>query len=255
MEKKIVEFNQAIQAKGDYLQEKALRLINAIQLPVPQPAYPVAKMRSSMPPISKICYGIAGVSLVTALCTSKWPFWVCTAVTLWGGYYFHTNKVKSRRKEESYPENTGTCSPENVISSLSQNALADSARFPANEDELKARLAAAMIEVCKQIKNEWEEFMKTTQQELHQAIALLPGDEDRKQGMQAKVYFYDPIDFPLATITQTLQAVPAGSFAEEEVSRVKAQLLRAFTDSIARTVKKQQTLYNSVLTESVEPAG
>lgn len=255
MEKKIESFNQLLQAKGDELKEKAIRLIDAIDLPAPQPVGLTEKTPSHMPPISKICYGIAGISLVTALYTLKWPLGILTVVAVGGGYYFHRKKSKFIRRDAISSDNKATPPTCHQIASSSGNTLATSSFSPANEDELRVCLAAQMIEVCKQIKNEWELFMETTQQEMHQAIASLAGDEDRKQEIQAKIYFYESIDFPFATINQALQTrqiprppldLAAESSEGGELGRIKTQLLHTFIDRIDQTVEKQQALYQSV---------
>ena len=214
MKERIEKVNQAIEEKRERLKEKAKRHFSAIVLPSYLPVgHEVPSTSQSLPPISYILYGIAGLAaLGVFLSDSKILCASLTAISAYGGYRFsNPNKAASV--------------------SLSSSA---------NLNSLKNEVESKVLGIIKNTTHEWEEFMERKQQEVQQIISTVSSSQ--KDAMMSKVVLYEVIDIRVSEFSSMIMGVSSISELKNKIEAYKLKLLKAIDEASAKQIEK----YNSI---------
>ena len=212
----VAQMNFAISEKRDRLKERAERLLSAIEIPTVVASNNVHQTAKT-PPISYILYGVAGLSAIGALASdSKIVFLCIAAASAYGGY------------------------------KLSQNLTAESPSSFQTSDQsinnIKNEVSAKVVDVVKQITQEWDNFMTIKQREMQNAILNSSYSEAEKNNMTSKTFVFEVINISLLDFSNSISHI-ADTFAlKSAVNVYKGKLLSA----IDMAASRQMTKYSSI---------
>lgn len=222
MKEKLNQVNQTIEEKRNRLKEKAERYFAAIQLPsnaMPKECDGGNKTRS-VPPISYILYGIAGLSAWGMICShSKFLCLGLTVASAFGGY-----KLSKRTDSE--------------VTSIPVQSSSD-----INVESLKSEVVSKVLDSVKKITQEWEEFMELKQREVQSAISSSSLGDGEKDSMSSKIFIYEVVDISISEFSSMINSV-----SNQSDIKIQLDLYRSkFLSAIDAAAMRQMSIYNSLI--------
>lgn len=216
MKEKIEKVNQAIEEKRERLKEKVERGFATIVIPSHIPTSDnTSSQTQSVPPISYILYGIAGLAAVGAfLSDSKILCAGMAAISAYGGY-----RLSNSNKSASVSQSPST-----------------------NINTIKNEIASKVLEILKNTIREWEEFMENKQKEVQQIISLSTNSSVQKDAMMSKVVLYEVIDISMSEFSNMIIGISSINELKSETEAYKLKLLKAVDEASTKQIEK----YNSI---------
>lgn len=231
MKETINKINLQISEKRDRLKEKAERYFDCIVVPMSAttPTHSLSK-KGSVPPVSYILYGIAGVSAICTFATdskilfasiaainSKILFAGIAAISAFGGYIFSQNNHNDKNTAISY--NTDSLS------------------------SVKTDMISKVLESVKKTTKEWEDFMELKQKEIQTLIDTAPLEANKKDELLSKIFVFDVIDISISEFSGMINTASSLLEIQQRIKEYKIKLLNAIDDAANKQIKKYKSLY------------
>jgi hypothetical protein len=220
MKEIINQINQSIEEKSNRLKEKTERYFAAINIPSSSNTQQSRNIKTngSVPPISYVLYGIAGLSTVGALASESKIMCLGVAVaSAFGGYSISKKMgIKTTPVSRSSPnENIG---------------------FVKNE------VISKVLDAVKKITEEWEEFMELKQREIQSVISTSSLNENEKDLLSSKVFIFEIIDISISEFSSMVNTSVSAIDIKQKLEVYKDKVVSAIDEAAA----KQKDKYNSL---------
>ena len=218
MKENIEKINLLISEKRDRLKEKVGRSFDSIIIPTSNlPSSRSQSTRSSIPPVSYILYGIAGISAIcAATIDSKLLCVGIAAASAFCGYKLsqngHSNELQSN--------------------SLGTDSLST----------IKTHVSSKVLEAVKKTSNEWEDFMELKQKEMQALIDTSSFDDNQKDSMSSKIFVYEIIDISIADFSNMINSTSNAADMKQILNTYKNKLLKAIDNAANKQIAKYSTL-------------
>lgn len=221
MKEKINQINQSIEEKRDRLREKIERSFSTIVIPSnrTKPQGNSSSKKDSLPPISYILYGVAGLAALGSFASdSKILCLGVAAASAYGGYRLSKKATTSGENTSSYSQIVNIGSVRNEITSK-------------------------VLDSVKLINKEWEEFMELKQKEVLSSISTSSYSDNEKDSMSSKIFVYEVIDISISELSSMINTSTDVSEIINILSSYKEKVLSAIDDAS----RKQMLKYNSLV--------
>lgn len=217
MKGKINQINLSIEEKRDGLKEKVERYFTEITVPFSNERHLQRTRTKSVPPISYILYGVAGVSAIGALCTgSKVLCLGLAAASAFGGF----------KLSKSSADITSAVSHK---SNLSMGTL-------------KNDIISKVLDAVRKTTNEWECFMELKQKEMQNVISLSSLTDNQKDEMLSKIFIYEVIDINVSDFSAMINSSVSTFEIKTQLDLYKTKLLSAINDVASKQISKYNSL-------------
>lgn len=217
MKKQIEIINRQIEERRVRLKEKAERYLSSIIVPNPTIMRTSANKGSSVPPISYILYGLAGISAASIfMADSKLLCTGMAAACAFGGYKF-SQRV---RPIDGH-----------VINSNMESV-----------SSVKTNVTSKVLESVKKITQEWEEFMEVKQKEVQSLIDATSMEESQKGTLQSKVFIFEVIDIRISVFSDMINSATNTTEIKQKINAYKIMLLNAIDNAVDKQIARYQSL-------------
>lgn len=224
MKEKIIQINSSIEEKRNRLKEKVDRYFASIRTlsseSSPQQSL-VTNKNNSVPPISYILYGFAGLSVIGTLATnSKLLCLGIAAVSAFGGY-----KLSKQN----------SCTPHSINTPTNSNIAT-----------IKNDVTSKILDSVKRITSEWEEFMEQNQKEIQNVISASSLSDSEKDTLISQVFIYEVIDISISEFSSMINSVSNTAELKQKMALYKSKLINAIDIAADKQIKKYKNLTNSI---------
>lgn len=107
---------------------------------------------------------------------------------------------------------------------------------------IKSQLTSETISTSKAIAAEWEEFISARQEEIKGFVSSLNVEDEKKEEMLSKLYYYETIKVSYPTINTIIEGMTMSN-----ISVVKAKIISEITSAIKNATSMQIQSYNSLM--------